>query len=112
MYSQDQNASLRICGEDLPRRVQPVQVRHSDIEQQNVRLQLAGVLDGFAAVPGFATYFPSRMIFQQRANAFSSHFVAIRNKNSNRAQTSPPRKTAVRARLVGGKFPVWSSFRP
>jgi hypothetical protein len=85
VYRQNQNASIWRCRQNLPRRVQPVQVRHSDIQQQHVWLQLAGTLDSFPAVSGLATNFPPGMAFEQGANAFPRHLVIVCDKDSKHA---------------------------
>ena len=41
-------------GDDLPRGIDAVQDRHVDVDDDHVGLQLAGQLDCFAAVTGFA----------------------------------------------------------
>jgi hypothetical protein len=70
--------------------IQAVQVRHSDIEKENVRLQPGGILNRFTTIPGLSTDLPLRMAFEQGANAFSRYLVIVRDKDSKHAQASPP----------------------
>jgi hypothetical protein len=95
-------------------RVQTVQVRHTDIQQENVWFQLAGTRHGFTPVPGLATNLPSRMIFDQGANTLSRYLVIIRNKDSKVTQASPPRtRTAeVPMRLFGKSNFVFEEPQP
>jgi hypothetical protein len=91
MHGKDQNASFGHHCQDLPRGVQTVQVRHSNIEQEDVWLQSAGKLDGFTTVHGLATNLPTRVAFEHAANASPRHLVVVRDKDSKRAQAPPPR---------------------
>jgi hypothetical protein len=90
VYGQDQDASFGQDCEDLSCGIQPVEVRHTDIQQENVWFQLAGTLYGFTPVSGLTTNLPSGMSFEQGANTFSRHFVVIRNQDSKAAQALPP----------------------
>ena len=84
----NEDAGIRIGGEDLPSGIQAVQVRHSDIQQENVRLEFGGKFDGFTTVLGFAANLPSGMVFQHRANSFSGYLVVIRDQDSKHAHAS------------------------
>src|ERR1700683_2778474 len=72
-------------GENLPCRIKSVQVRHSDIQQKNVRFQLAGEFNSFAPVFSLGANLPTGMVLQQGANAFSSYLVVVRDKDSKHA---------------------------
>jgi hypothetical protein len=75
----DKDAGIRSSGKDLPRGVEAIEVRHSDIEQQNIRLEFVGQFDGFTTVFGFAANLPSGTVFEDGANPFSGYLVVIRD---------------------------------
>ena len=61
MNGENQNAGFGHEGQNLPRRIQTVQVRHADVEQQDVGLELGGTLDCFATILCLGAHFPSLM---------------------------------------------------
>jgi hypothetical protein len=63
--------------QELASRVQAVQVGHPNIDNDDVWVQLQGLLDGLAAIAGFAADFPAFMLFQQGAQSAPHDFMII-----------------------------------
>ena len=57
----DQHLRLRQHPLDLPCRVEPVQLRHPDVHDDDVRLQLLRLRHGFPPRRGLAADFPARL---------------------------------------------------
>jgi len=62
--------------QQLARRVQAVEIGHSNVDDHHVRIQLQSLLHGFATVTGLAADFPTFVFLQQRAQT-SAHYLVI-----------------------------------
>ncbi len=56
---------------------QPIQVRHSDVQDDDVGLELLCLLDSFPPIARFGTNLPLGMGFQQCAETAAHDFVII-----------------------------------
>ena len=63
------------------RRVHAVQVRHADIQDRDVRLQLLGLRNSFAAGMRFSADFPSRVRLQHAFDPTPHKIVIVCNQN-------------------------------
>ena len=53
-HRQDEHTDIRAAADDLPRRLDPVQLRHMQVHHDDIRFELERKLDGVAAVRRFA----------------------------------------------------------
>lgn len=67
---------------NLTRGLQPIEIRHANVHQYNIRLNLLCLFDCFNPVGGFTTYFQLRMLFQNRTQPSPEYFVVVNNENS------------------------------
>jgi hypothetical protein len=74
----------------LPSGFEPIQAGHPDVKDENVWLELDGLLDGFAAIAGFSANLPFRLSLQKRDQAFSDYFMVIRDHDSQHTHTHLP----------------------
>ena len=75
-------------GADLPRRFEPVQLRHRQIENGDVRHQMRRHLDRLAAGRGFAADLPFRLLFEELAQTATNHIVIVGDENAQRTTLS------------------------
>ena len=62
---------------DLSRRLQPVQVGHADINDDDVRMQLRALFYGLSTGAGLATDLPPRVLFDEHLKAFSNDIMIV-----------------------------------
>ena len=87
---QNQNAMAGFVSQNLPCGFQPIQVWHSDVQNDHIGLQLPGLLDCFTAISSLSANNPSRMSGQQRAHTPAYNLMVISNKNSKWVRNAPP----------------------
>jgi hypothetical protein len=80
VHAQHNDADVGIALDDLRRRVDAVELGHSDIHDNNVGRELFGEADGFAAIGGFADDFDSRVGLEQEPKAFANYSVIVGNE--------------------------------
>src|SRR5215467_11178853 len=90
MQGQNQNTRLRIGFQDLPRRLKAIQVRHSDVEDDDIRLQLLRLLDCLAPFASFSANLPLRLCLQQGNQPLAHDLVIISHQNPEDSHLSPP----------------------
>src|SRR5439155_15698968 len=88
----NQDTCMRIGLQYLPCGFEAVQRRHSDIENEHVRLELKRLLNGFAPVTRFAADLPFRLRLQQRDQSLSYYFMVVSNQNTENTHTYLPEK--------------------
>jgi hypothetical protein len=71
-------------GSLLTRCAQAVQVRHADIQNDDVGLQPLSLVHGFPTIGCFSTHFPPGMGFQQGAEAAAHDFMIVSNQYTKR----------------------------
>ena len=78
VHGQHDHFGARPAALDLPQAIQPVHLRHGQVEQQQVRLQLLKQLESLFAVSRFAYHRKVRVALQQQFQAGAEEFVVIR----------------------------------
>jgi hypothetical protein len=66
----------------LARCVETVQERHSNVEDDDIGLQLQSLFHGLAAVAGFTANFPALVFFQESAQSAPNNFVIVGQQDS------------------------------
>jgi hypothetical protein len=79
VHGENKHAGLRNYIENLAGSIEPIEIGHADIHQGQVGAQLSRFFNCLATIHGFTADFPSRMAFDQRANATPNNFVIIGN---------------------------------
>ncbi len=79
MHRQNQHLGLRTFLQDVTRGVQSIQLRHADVDDRNVRLELSGFFHGLRASKGFSANLPSSLRFHQRSKPSSDNSMIIGN---------------------------------
>jgi hypothetical protein len=88
VHGENQDCDVRGDRQDLAGSLQSVQVRHANVEQNEIRFLSAGEFDGLTSVFCFSTNFPTRMTLKQCADATPCHLMIICNQDSK--HSSPP----------------------
>src|SRR5215813_12338492 len=103
MHSQNQHLGLGIVLQHLPGRFETVQPRHAYVHYGDVGFQSAHLIDGFAAIACFTTYFPAWLLFQDGTKPLAHHFVIVRHQHSQSCRSShvvlPPLRKSLPAGL-------------
>src|SRR6266567_960468 len=89
-YGQNQNALQRIAAENLTRGFQSVQTRHANVENDDIRVQLPGLLDCLASVGSFTAYLPPSVRFEDGTQPPADDLMVISNQDAQRCHRSPP----------------------
>ena len=82
MHGEDEHLRFGPGLSDSAQRFEAVQLWHDDVEKHNVGLELPGLFYGFAPRCRLAADLPSRLGFEQRAQALAHHVVIIRNQDA------------------------------
>jgi hypothetical protein len=77
MHGQDEDFAARHRLEDLARGIEPVQLRHADVEDHDVRDQSLRLLDRLSAGHRLAADVPSRLACQQGAHPAAHDLVIV-----------------------------------
>jgi hypothetical protein len=95
---EDQNLDLRICFQYLAGCFQTVQAGHSDVENDDLGLQLEGLLDSFPAIARLSTDLPVGLGTEKRAQTAPDNFMIIGHENSKWHKPT--------SQLLQGKLPL------
>ena len=74
---QDDDLEMRVMLKELASRVQTVQVGHADVDDDDIRIQLQGLVDRFTAIACLAADLPTLMLFKKCAQAAAHDFVVV-----------------------------------
>src|SRR5579864_1469004 len=108
MHGENDDLGLGAIRENLPGCIYPIQIRHSDVEQDQVRPQCFSKFDRLTPIACLATQFPSWMTFEHGANPSPHDFVVIRNQNSKSAHLPAPVEATSR---TAGSYDAESEHR-
>src|SRR5580704_11807973 len=68
--------------QNLARRIEPIQVRHSNVERNQIRIALIDLLHGLLSISRFGANFPPSMRLDDRANSLAHDLMIIGNQNT------------------------------
>src|ERR1700693_4563874 len=102
VHTEDQNLHGGSDLPDLARRFEPVQLRHGDVQDSEVRFELLRQGNGLAAGSGFPPKFAVRLAFQQGTNTGPHYRVIISNEDAECAQDA----VLVRGRVTWTVMPL------
>src|SRR5262245_10164336 len=101
MHAEHQHRRVWRLGQDLTHRFESDPFRHGAIHDDDARPELAGELDRFAAIAGFADDRDGRVVFEQAPKAAADETVIVGEQHRDavrHVRPLPPRSAAVRAR--------------
>jgi hypothetical protein len=84
MLTHHNNLRVRQLPAQAPGNIQTADARHTDIEENKVRLEFLRSLDCFCAVRGFAADFPAWLGRQDASYATSNDLAVISNENTQK----------------------------
>src|SRR6185436_12254886 len=84
VHRQDQDFGRGQCLADLPRRLEAVQVRHADVQDDDVGTQPLRLVARFAPVDGLADELPALLRLEQRAQALADDLVVVGDEDADR----------------------------
>ena len=82
MLADEKDALARVDGENPFGDLDPAQRREPDVQQNQIGLELRGLLDGFGAIRGFADDVPFDCGLQHAPNMASPWFVVVDNQHA------------------------------
>jgi hypothetical protein len=80
VHAQHNDADIGIALDDLGRRVDAIELGHSNVHDDHVGRELFGEADGFAAIGGFADDIDSGVGLEQEPKTFANYSVIIGNE--------------------------------
>jgi hypothetical protein len=92
VHAQHQHADIRQSTNDLPRGFNPVQQRHSDVEDGDVWLNRERFLDRLPAVARFGDHLPVRLLLQNLPQTLPDERVIVPDQNPEFSHARPPRR--------------------
>ena len=90
MHRQDEDLGLRVVLQHLPGGFQPIQGRHADVKNGDIRFEFQGFFHGLASIAGLRRHFPPRLSFQKGAQPFPHDFVIVRYQEPQGFHPLPP----------------------
>ncbi len=82
VHREHQHAAARAMSHDAPRRLEPVELRHAQVEDDHVRREFLGQLHGGAPVGRLGANLPVCAHFQQRPEAAPHNVMIIRKEDA------------------------------
>ena len=108
VHRKDQYLYPGYCSHDLPRRFDPIQVRHGEVDDRDVRDKLLCYGDGCAACRSLATNLPAGVFLEQKTQAAANDVMIVGDENAEHVpaleREAPPEGNEGR-----GKVKVWMS---
>ena len=98
---EDEHLGLWKQALELAGGIEAIQVRHPDIHDDDVGLELFGLCDGFTAGGGLAADFPTGMDLDEVAETASDDFVIVGEEDSNWRRIGRPGEGSVRVHTYG-----------
>ena len=81
---QDQDPAGRVGGEDAPGRLEPVQLGHPDVHQDDVGADASGLGDGLETVAGLGHDLDVGLVGEQQAEARPHHRLVVHHQDPDR----------------------------
>lgn len=91
MNGNHQYGDVREKPSDLPRDVEPVQIRHLEVQQDHVRRILFHPLKRFSPSPRLVANLPAALLLEESPKIVPDRRVVVYYKNSNQAAPFPLR---------------------
>src|ERR1700757_2412614 len=86
--------------QELPRGVKSVQVRHANVDDHHVGVQLQGLFNALPAIAGLPADLPTFMLFQESAQPPAYNFMIVCQENSQFHSLPLPRAQLNRQRCL------------
>lgn len=83
VHGQDNDGGLRGERANLPSCIQAVQHRHSDVEENQIRMQFLGFFDCLLAIGGFRANLEAFLSGKRRTHTLPDRFLIVRHQNSH-----------------------------
>src|SRR5262249_1001268 len=91
MHRENQDFSPGDSRNNLPGRIEAVQLWHADVDDRKIRLELSCLVDRLPSVRRFGTHLPTGPSFQQRPKPAPDNGMIICNHDSSFRQAAPSR---------------------
>src|SRR4051794_5469692 len=89
MHAENDDSRLWPLLMDAPSRLDPIEIGHGDVDDNDIRLHSHRQFDSFTAIGGLGHHRKALLTFQQGTQATPDHVVIIRQQNSYLAHSSP-----------------------
>src|SRR3954447_13369640 len=96
---QDDDARVQTCGDDAPRRLDPVDLRHPDVHENDVRSEVASERSGFGAVRRLADHVHAGEL-EDQAETRPDELLVVREQDADHGRTSGSVARTVKPRLA------------
>ena len=87
---QDEDAGRGIGGDDAPGRLEPVELGHADVHQDDGRLEAGGLLDRLEAVARLGDDLDVLLAGEQHPKSGAHHRLVVGDEHANRHGRPPP----------------------